>query len=188
MNKKPKIQATIKALMLADPNLSNIEIQRQTGASLRIVSYARAALRKEGLLPQSRKSALDYSSLPAENLSPEDLKTLENVDLEEEFGDDDAVRTKIVRSVQRMALNPKLSPDTRLSASQIWVKLKDVSKEDELGPGPPRTEVEIIDRLLKLFEAVGHRTVLKALEIFTEKELLDETSKNQPTTATSGAS
>lgn len=174
--------------MLADPNLSNIEIQRQTGAGTRTITYARASLRREGLIPDSRKTGINRGGLPVENLTPEDLKRFENSEnIEEELGNDDQIRTQIVRSVQRMALNPKLSPDIRLSASQIWVKLKDVSKEEELGPGPPRTEVEVIDRLLRIFEAVGHKTVLKALEIFTEKELLDENPTNQPTSVTSGA-
>lgn len=184
-----KIQQVLRALMLADPHLSNVEIQRQTGASTRTVTYARASLRREGLLPDSRKSTQNPENLPTETLSPEDLKRLEKAEnIDDELGDDDQIRLKIVRSVQRMALNPKLAPDTRLSASQIWVKLKDVSKEEELGPGAPRTEAEVIDRLLRIFEAVGHRTVLKALEMFTKKELLDENSENQQTPAASGAS
>lgn len=184
--KKKTLGAVLKTLMLTNPELSNVEISRQTGASTRAVTYARAALRNEGRSSNSRKTQSLPPHSEATELTPEAIEKLsssENIELE--IGDS-TTRALIVRSVQRMALDPRLHPDTRLSASQIWVKLKDLARTTELGPGPPRTQQEIIDRLLRIFKAVGHPTVLKALEIFTEKELSHETSEIEQTPTLEG--
>lgn len=77
--------------------------------------------------------------------------------------DDEETRKKLLREVKRIAFDPNAHPDTRLSATQVWLKLKDMAKTRELGPGVPLTHAAATGRLKDLHMAVGLEMALEAL-------------------------
>lgn len=77
--------------------------------------------------------------------------------------DDEETRKKLLREVKRIAFDVDAHPDTRLSATQVWLKLKDMAKTRELGPGVPLTREAAVSRLKDLITAVGLDLALEAL-------------------------
>jgi hypothetical protein len=76
--------------------------------------------------------------------------------------DDEETRKKLLREVKRIAFAPDSHPDVRLSATQVWLKLKDMAKSRELGPGKPLTRAAAISRLKDLHLAVTAEIALAA--------------------------
>ena len=191
MSAKKNQAMTIRTHILHHPTDSIQDIIEATGASRRMVFYVKQKLRKEGTLPPSRRDDV-LTEKPTEEielitLGNKTLSDLSQMDLEAEFGNEDETRTKLLIEVQKIAFNAVVHPDTRLSAIGIWVKLKDIAKTKDLGPGPPRTETEIIDRLVMMFKAVGPKLVVSAIEIAFRKESPNETAQVEQETAPSGA-
>lgn len=96
-------------------------------------------------------------------IPPSALPTLPDdgeVDADE---DENSIRRRIIAVARGFALNPELHPDTRLSASQVYMKLKDALKAKELGPGKPLTKEQAISRLSSLLRATGPDLALEAL-------------------------
>jgi hypothetical protein len=77
--------------------------------------------------------------------------------------DDEETRKKLLREVKRIAFDVEAHPDTRLSATQVWLKLKDMAKTRELGPGVPLTREAAVTRLKDLISAVGLELAVEAL-------------------------
>ena len=92
-----------------------------------------------------------------------------------EDNEDDAESQKLMlRQVKRMAFDLKLHPDTRMSAMQLWTKLRDMVKSKELGPGKPLTREDALDRLVLLIQAVGPALVLEAMDKILGTEVTHE--------------
>jgi DNA-binding Lrp family transcriptional regulator len=161
MGRSNILNKAIRAYLLADSAASIDEIVEKTGASKRTVQYIRAELRKSGLLEPSRRE-----SIPLEVTNIEEtIVNLPNPDfISPEMLSDDEIRNKLLRQVQMTAFDPKVSAQTRLDAAQVWVKLRDISREKELGPGNPLTEEDVVDRLIRIMKACGPGPVIKALE------------------------
>jgi hypothetical protein len=68
---------------------------------------------------------------------------------------DDEVQRRLMRQAQVFAFNPTLHPDTRMSASTLWAKLRDMKKDETIGPGKPLTLLEAVRRTKEVLLAVG---------------------------------
>lgn len=86
-------------------------------------------------------------------------KMLDELSSEE---DNEVVRKKMLKQVQRFAFDPRLHPDTRMSASQLWAKLIDLARGKSLGPGKPLTLVEAISRATDFCKAAGAKVMVPA--------------------------
>jgi len=172
MGRKNTLNKAIRALLIANPAASNSEIVEQTGASPRTVQYIRANLRKTGILEPVRGQQTAPEGAKVMVTEPTIASILpQAADLTPEMLSDDAIREKLLHQVQLTAFDPKVSAQTRLDAAQVWVKLRDIAREKELGPGLPRTEEEIIDRLVRIMQGCGAKLVIKALDrAFQRKE------------------
>lgn len=79
-----------------------------------------------------------------------------NVSLADEIDDldDEETRKRLLREIKRLAFDPNTHDDTKLSATQVWLKLKDMAKAKDLGPGRPLTRAVALERLTSLHRAV----------------------------------
>lgn len=170
-----------------------------TGTSRRTVSYVRKQMMKEGLLPKGRrvtnlpkipesvKEILPSETSPTISgllIDGEKLRELaKSENFEDEIADDEDTQKKLLKEIRKIALGVGMHPDTRLSAIQVWAKLKDIAKSKEIGPGNPKTEEEVILRLVRLMQAVGPKLVIKALEAAFERKDTAEEAKIEQTPA-----
>lgn len=76
---------------------------------------------------------------------------------------DEEVQRRLMRQAQLFAFNPTLHPDTRMSASTLWAKLRDMKKDEAIGPGKPMTLLEAVRRTKDVLLAVGQ--VVSALAV-----------------------
>ena len=172
---------------LQNPNASIADAVMALGISERTCAQARSNLAAKGLMSPGRNrvaAAEERATLPAplppsegapvraealpdgtllddtnmRALADPDSGFLADLDL-----DDEETRKKLLREVKRIAFDTNAHPDTRLSATQVWLKLKDMAKTRELGPGVPLTRAAAVARLKDLFLAVGLDLVLEAL-------------------------
>jgi hypothetical protein len=173
-----------KEYILAHPDESKMEQAVATGFGDRTIARARAELVYEGKLAPSRKKvapAKDAPSPPAsvapeaepagppapestapgpaptggllDNLAMQQLANLIDTAASEE--DDTTVHKRLLKQCLLFAFDTRLHPDTRMSASQMWSKLRDQSKARELGPGKPKTRADAVVRLRDMNAAVG---------------------------------
>jgi hypothetical protein len=87
-----------------------------------------------------------------------DMADIENLDL-----DDADVHKRLLKQCIRFAFDPNLHPDTRMSASTMWAKLKDLQKARDLGPGKPMTFETAVSRMCDLMQAAGPEITLAAV-------------------------
>lgn len=93
------------------------------------------------------------------------------VDAAVESGDDEAIHKKLIKQCLTFAFRPDLHPDTRMTASQMYGKLRDMARLKELGPGKPKTFVLGTDRLADMLTACGPEMTMAAVaKAFTVKE------------------
>jgi hypothetical protein len=77
--------------------------------------------------------------------------------------DDAEVHRRLLRQSLTFAFDSKLHPDTRMSASQLWAKLKEQTKSRNLGPGAPVSFESGVSRLSELMVACGPTMTLAAV-------------------------
>jgi len=194
-----------RAYILAHPHETKKHQAEAIGVSRALIANAREALITEGLLGPSRKgppsSATEPPRAPADRSSSEGgdgsgtprlgkpagmldhdamLALGSIVDTSALVPDDDAeVHRKLLRQCLSFAFNTTLHPDTRMSASQMWAKLRDLGKSSQLGPGVPLTREAAIARVKDLVVAVGPEIILAAInEVFEVKETTDGEAKD----------
>lgn len=187
-----KKHAAATQYFLQHPNASISEVAKATGITPRTVASARSALAGKGLVAPGRgrgrprihpkptiqpptPEAAQILAAGASEGTPEPSETpllddaalrmiadpgnsLADLDL-----DDEATRKKLLREVKRIAFDPEAHPDTRLSATQVWLKLKDMARSRELGPGQPLTRMAAVARLKDLLSVIGLDISLDAL-------------------------
>jgi hypothetical protein len=182
-----------KAYFLQHPEASISEAladlhRRGVNISERTVAQARSELAQKDLLPKGRNSSPAATSPANVSLLPPIGDTLLNDktlgaaaegDLTDIFDlDDESIRKKLLRGVITIALTPDVHPDTQLSATTVWSKLKDMARVAELGPGKPVTREQAIDRLSELMSAVGSEISMAAMyKAFNLKENPDGEEK-----------
>lgn len=168
------------------PDASIADTARALGLGTRTVAYARKILVEQKVLPPYQRGTLETgdeatatpetpsSSVETPASSPKkspgtmlDAKALEELsgmlDRIEENEDDIESQKLMLRQVKRMAFDLRLHPDTRMSAMQLWTKLRDTVTSRILGPGKPLTREAALDRLVMLFEAVGPLLAVEAM-------------------------
>jgi hypothetical protein len=96
------------------------------------------------------------------------------VDMAVESGDDERIQKLLIKQCIVFALRSDLHPDTRMSASQMWGKLRDMAKAKDLGPGKPKTRKDAVERTRDVLVAVGPEITLEAVHLaFHVKEAPD---------------
>jgi len=183
--------AKATAFFLQNPNASIADCEMATGFSNRTCAQARSNLAAKGLMTSGRNRKPreprpdEQGPIPTEApnegpTAPGSAAALPDGTLLDDAGmraladpntgfladldlDDEETRKKLLREVKRIAFDAASHPDTRLSATQVWLKLKDMAKTRELGPGVPLTRVAAIARLKDLISAVGLEMALEAL-------------------------
>lgn len=137
-----------------------------------------------------RKSDAQKRKLPPTMLDHEAMiKLAEMVEVAVESGDDELIQKTLIKQCIRFALDPSLHPDTRLSASTMWGKLRDMGKSKDIGPGKPKTYEAAVLRLVDMLLACGPEMTIDAVNrAFTVKEPLDgEHVRDESTTETVAA-
>lgn len=147
------------------------------------IAVMRAQLIKEGLLMPSRKSneppkvnpnppepaSLPDAAVPPSMLDHQAMTALADmIDLDNADLDDEEIHKRLIRQCVRFAFDPKLHPDTRMSASQMWQKLKDKAKAGTLGPGTPLTFEAGVIRLSDILIACGPKMTVAAVNVAFE--------------------
>jgi hypothetical protein len=186
------------------PEATIDECVRTTNVSRRTIVYIRKEMVEEGLLKPGRRTKLERpipEELPQKQIDSDakipivsgmllDGETLRNLakndDFEEEITDDQDTQRKLLKEVRKLALGAGVHPDTRLSAIQVWAKLKDIAKAKDIGPGLPKTEEDIIFRLVRIMQGVGPTLVLKAIEQAFERINPDDKAPDQQSPAIIG--
>lgn len=156
---------------------------RGVNVSERTVAQARSELAQKGLLPSGRNAT---APPPAEPLlvvkdtviDDPTMKALATGDMSDVLDlDDEEIRKKLLRGVIKIALTPGTHPDTQLSATTVWSKLKDMARVAELGPGKPVDRKTAVARLSDLDTACGLDIAIDALlTAFTPQAVLDALS------------
>jgi len=83
----------------------------------------------------------------------------------DELSDSDDIeqtRRRLLKQTQRFVFDPRLHPDTRMSASTLWTKLVDMARAKDLGPGKPLTLAEAIERATDFLRACGAAVAVPA--------------------------
>lgn len=115
-----------------------------------------------------------YSMLDSDALT----RLADMVDVAVDSGDDEGIHRMLLKQCLTFAFRADLHPDTRMSASQLWAKLKDMAKAKDLGPGKPKTFADGVARLKELLTACGPTMVLaavhEAFEVTTDAAKDDE--------------
>jgi hypothetical protein len=182
-----------RAYVLAHPDESKRQQAIAVGCGERLIAFARAELIAEGKLVPSRKMSVaggqaeiadnqprEPRSVPAakvpEMLDSEAMRALADMEaLDSEDLSDEEIHKRLVKLCIRFAFDPKLHPDTRMSASLQWAKLKDQQKSNLLGPRKPMTFEDGVFRLSDLMRECGPEMVMAALNVaFDVKEKGDE--------------
>jgi transposase-like protein len=188
----------VKAHIMGFPDQSKAETAVALGISESSVARARKELIEEGKLQPSRKAppreqTAPTVETPAESAEPappakvkkKDAGTMldhaammtlaDMADVETDKIDDDEIQKRLLKQAARFAFDPRLHPDTRMSASQMWSKLRDQAKAKNLGPGAPKTFADGVRRLADLHVACGVDMVMAAIQLaFNVKEAPDE--------------
>lgn len=75
----------------------------------------------------------------------------------------DEVLKKLARQCLIFSFDPKLHVDTRMSAGQQWLKLRDAQKAKDLGMGKPLTREDAVGRLNEMQYAAGPEITFEAI-------------------------
>jgi hypothetical protein len=199
--------------VLSHPDESKRQQAKGAEVSEPTIARIRAELIKEGLFAPSRKDTqprgnrvtpppLVFKDEPtiveARRMAPprptrytpeglldaEAMATIADLAEQMEEADDETVHKKLLRQCLTFAFDPKLHPDTRMSASQMWAKLRDLLKAKDLGPGKPVDFEAGTLRLADLMSACGPQMTLAAVKIAFDTK---EAPGGQPTLAPGGA-
>lgn len=188
MSKTGKFDSVEKAkvYILAHPDESKIVQSVGSGFSDSTIARARAELIHEGKLAPSRKKEAPPKVAPsppkAETIAPPKSESTatepapsdslldhsamqalaDMIDVTSSEEDDVLTRKRLIKQCLTFAIDPRLHPDTRMSATQMWDKLTAQSKARELGPGKPKTRADAVARLSDLNAAVGLSIWLEA--------------------------
>lgn len=186
-------QKTGKSLGLAihfyrrNPTASIKQVSKALGISESTVARARAMLVEKGELASGRSGSAGTpapaepdAEAPAPDAPPppksagaagkvldaqalQQLAAMTSMLNGDDDEDDEEVRKRLIRGVKRIAFDITLHPDTRMTASQVWIKLKDMARAKELGPGKPLTIEDAKLRLRDLHTACGLDLSLEGL-------------------------
>lgn len=135
-------------------------------------------LRKEGRLAPSDRQEFAKSKAPTPILPPEPSSFFDRPPTEWDSSDLAAIdRLPILTADQRKKLLSAIGmrPGGGLTQTSAIGKLDDLDKgaASQIGPPPPLTEQQQIERLSRLMRAVGHSTATKSMEAAFEQATKD---------------
>ena len=208
---KKKIEAksmAIRAYILATPAATVKQISEANAVSMTWAHRIRRQMQMEGTIPLIRVRRPKVLPPPPPDFSPGTHAPegaipkkiggmLDGAALRfmasdavpaSELADEAATRDALLLQVQRLALDPSLPADLRLSATQVWVKVKDIARAKDLGPGKPLTPEDAVIRLVRLLRAVGPKIALQAFENVFGKEPTNEKTPTESAPSPEGAS
>lgn len=196
-----------RAYYTEHPDASIADVAKAVGTSQRTAAQVRSNMVKEGLLspgrnaepiepepdnflppppPVKRKKPINVPNSLVDDVAMaklaaaggKDADDLDFLSIDFDSLDDEVLRKRLLKGIIKIAFTPGIHPDTQLSATQVWVKLKDMARAKELGPGRPKTKADAIARLVDMLVAVGPQIAIEAMTIaFNVKE-----SDDAPTT------
>jgi hypothetical protein len=108
------------------------------------------------------------------------LELANMVDAAIESGDDETIQKRLSKQALVFAFRTDLHPDTRMSASQMYYKLKDMAKAKDLGPGKPKTFALGVDRLADVLTACGPEMTMAAVHKAFEVKGGEATNEQAP--------
>jgi len=171
-----------RTYILAHPTESKSEQVIGSGLSESTIARARRDLIEEGRLPAPRnapvkeapkpKAVADQPAAPAKSPAPATKGMLDHkalldlaqmIDALVDLGDEDEINRRLSKQALTFALRTDLHPDTRMTASMQYHKLKDQAKAKDLGPGKPKTYALALGRLKDMHQACGVKMVLTSL-------------------------
>ena len=173
--------ARARTYILAHKDQSKFEQAMGSGVSQAVIARMRARLVAEGLLPPARKapptpvprrSAMpdgEPLAKPPTMLDHEAMTALAEM-IDTDDLDDDEVHRRLLKQCLQFAFNPKLHPDTRMSASQMWGKFRDQGRARDLGPGIPVTFEDGVIRLSDMMQACGPKMTVAAVKVAFDTE------------------
>ncbi len=185
--------------ILAHPDETKLMQALGAKCSTTMIAQVRAQLIIEGKLAPSRKKTAEPKppALPVEEplaaagtppaprkpaglLDHEAMQAMADMIDKLADLDDEEIHKRLLKQCIQFAFDPRLHPDTRMSASQMWAKLRDQAKAKDLGPGAPVTFEEGVERMRDLMVACGAPMTLAAVNAaFTVEDSHDETTDDQ---------
>jgi len=146
-----------------------------------LISLVRRELVAEGLLTvgrSTRKTApapkptaplVESPTPPAQMLDHTAMQAIADMAaLTDDKATDEQVSSAMLKQCIRFAFDPNLHPDTRMSASQMWAKLKERQREKQLGPRAPMTFEAASRRMADLMIAAGAKVTTAAIHLAFE--------------------
>ena len=179
MKTKSRERLAAEAAIIKDPALPDRYFMETYKLSKASIANIRKDLRARGVIPGSRRTSggveailtdprmtaetvLPQESAPLPPITSTELATL-GLDTELTDENDEATRKMLLSRCRSIALDPDTHPDTVLTASQVYIKLKDAVRAKSLGPGKPVTHEDAVARLGRLMSAVGPEIVSEAI-------------------------
>jgi len=181
---QPTRRELATAYLLAHPEEKDIDVMKALQCNATTVSRARRDLVSKGLISPltvrkyvkrtppplklpTYQEENEVVGAPSEgvlvkpsSLSTPDITKILDIDIDNI--PDEETRKKMLREVRTLAFGVNTNSDTKLSAIQLWVKIKDSTQAKELGPGPPMTKEAAVTRLSDLMTACGLEIVTLA--------------------------
>lgn len=184
--KKSDERRDAEAEMIRRPDRPDRYFRETFKLSQPSVSNIRRELRDRGLIPPSRRASKTLGRVetlltvdspaastganpvspqepasPLPTITPSELLAIGATEFSDE--DDEETRKKLLSRCRAIALDPGMHPDTVLSASQVYIKLKDAVRAKSLGPGRPLSHEDAVARLARLMAACGAEIVHDAI-------------------------
>lgn len=177
--------------LLDHPDALNAEVARIVPCEPKAVAVARKQLEKEGYFAEHsanrakyaasrfKKSGIIRPTNILQTLAPNAQRTIAETvapytpaattDLykllesgEDPDIDDEKTRVAMLKQLRLMSFDASLHQSIRMSAMDLYNKLKETARGQTIGPGKPLTHADALDRLCLLFKAVGATLVLEA--------------------------
>ena len=79
--------------------------------------------------------------------------------------DDEKTRVAMLKQLRLMSFDASLHQSIRMSAMDLYNKLKESARGQTIGPGKPLTHAAALDRLMLLFKAIGPELVIEAMDL-----------------------
>jgi hypothetical protein len=187
MAPKSDARRDAEAEMIRRPDRPDRYFRETFKLSQPTVSNIRRELRERNIIPPSRRGGNPLSgrvetlltvdpsaasvderpvspqepASPLPSITPTELLAIGATEFTDE--NDEETRKKLLARCRAIALDPGMHPDTVLSASQVYIKLKDAVRAKSLGPGRPLTHEDAVARLARLMSACGPNIVHEAI-------------------------